>query len=78
MVENEYINKSESVVEVPLLGKITAGNPIDAIEISATRGTDVSLALIDVIEQLKTAKKMAEERKRLNGESMRMTVILVK
>lgn len=47
------------------------------IEISATRGTDVSLALIDVIEQLKTAKKMAEERKRLNGESMRMTVILV-
>lgn len=47
------------------------------IEISSTRGTDVSLALIDVIEQLKTAKKMAEERKRLNGESMRMTVVLV-
>ncbi|MDO5332040.1 MAG: hypothetical protein Q4E99_05105, partial [Bacillota bacterium] len=42
------------------------------IEISTTRGTDVSLALIDVIEQLKTAKQMAEERKRLNGESMRM------
>jgi len=47
------------------------------IEISATKGTDVSLALIDVIEQLKTAKQMAEERKRLNGESMRMTVFLV-
>lgn len=47
------------------------------IEISATKGTDVSLALIDVIEQLKTAKKMAEERKRLNGESMRMTLFLV-
>jgi len=47
------------------------------IEISTTRGTDVSRALIDVIEQLKTAKKMAEERKRLNGESMRMTIFLV-
>lgn len=47
------------------------------IEISVTRGTDISLALIDVIEQLKTAKKMAEERKRLNSESMRMTLFLV-
>ena len=32
MVENEYIPKNEDVVEVPLLGKITAGNPIEAIE----------------------------------------------
>lgn len=32
MVENEFIPKSEDVVEVPLLGKITAGNPIEAIE----------------------------------------------
>lgn len=32
LVENELIPKTESVVEVPLLGKITAGNPIEAIE----------------------------------------------
>lgn len=32
LVENEYENKSEDVVEVPLLGKVTAGSPIEAIE----------------------------------------------
>ncbi len=30
--ENEYIPKDEEVVKVPLLGKITAGSPIEAIE----------------------------------------------
>ena len=32
MVENEFIPKNEDVIDVPLLGKITAGNPIEAIE----------------------------------------------
>ncbi len=32
LVENEYAIKDEEVVSVPLLGKITAGNPIEAIE----------------------------------------------
>ena len=32
MVENEYIPKNEEVTMVPLLGKITAGNPIEAIQ----------------------------------------------
>ena len=32
LVENEFIPKDESIVEVPLLGKITAGSPIEAIE----------------------------------------------
>ena len=32
LVENEYIEQDEEVVKVPLLGKITAGNPIEAIE----------------------------------------------
>lgn len=32
LVENEYEPKNELVIEVPLLGKITAGNPIEAIE----------------------------------------------
>ena len=32
LVENEYLEKNDDVVKVPLLGKITCGNPIEAIE----------------------------------------------
>lgn len=32
LVKNEFMNVSSDTVEVPLLGKITAGNPIEAIE----------------------------------------------
>lgn len=32
MGENEYAPKDEEIIKVPLLGKITAGNPIEAIE----------------------------------------------
>ncbi len=32
LVPNEYLEKEESVVDVPLLGKVTAGTPIEAIE----------------------------------------------
>lgn len=32
LVENEFVKKDEDVIEVPLLGKITAGSPIEAIE----------------------------------------------
>ena len=32
MVENEYEEKNEDVTNVPLLGKVTAGSPIEAIE----------------------------------------------
>ncbi len=32
LVKNEYLEQNADVVDVPLLGKITAGNPIDAIE----------------------------------------------
>ena len=32
LVENEYEEKKEEVVKVPLLGKVTAGSPIEAIE----------------------------------------------
>lgn len=33
LVPNEYIENDEKIVSVPLLGKVTAGNPIEAIEI---------------------------------------------
>ena len=32
LVPNEYSDKNDGVANVPLLGKITAGNPIEAIE----------------------------------------------
>lgn len=32
LVDNEFKQKEENVVDVPLLGKITAGSPIEAIE----------------------------------------------
>ena len=32
LVKNEFAETNEKIVEVPLLGKITAGNPIEAIE----------------------------------------------
>lgn len=32
LVPNEYLDKDEKIVDVPLLGKVTAGNPIEAIE----------------------------------------------
>ncbi len=32
LVENEYDTRGEEVVNVPLLGKVTAGSPIEAIE----------------------------------------------
>ncbi len=32
LVDNEYIKKDASIIKVPLLGKITAGSPITAIE----------------------------------------------
>lgn len=32
-VPNEFEKKGEDVIQVPLLGKVTAGNPIEAIEV---------------------------------------------
>lgn len=32
LVENEYEEKNEELIKVPLLGKISCGNPIEAIE----------------------------------------------
>ena len=47
------------------------------IRMALINGTDVSEGLADIITQLKTANERAEERKRLNGESARMTIFLI-
>ena len=35
LVPNEYLEKQEKIIDVPLLGKVTAGTPIEAIETPA-------------------------------------------
>ncbi len=32
LVKNEFLNNDSSIIDVPLLGKVTAGSPIEAIE----------------------------------------------
>ena len=33
LVPNEYLEKDEHIIDVPLIGKVTAGSPIEAIEV---------------------------------------------
>lgn len=46
------------------------------ISTGAILGTDMSAAIEDILSQLREARVLAEERKRLNGESVRMAVWL--
>ena len=47
------------------------------IRLSVEHGTDVTAALADIAKQLKDANTLEERRKVLNGEAMRMTLLLV-
>lgn len=59
--DNEYIEQNEDVVKVPLLGKITAGNPIEAIE-QPNEFFDLPASLIPATATVFTLK--------VSGESM--------
>ena len=61
LVDNEYLNEEEDVVKVPLLGKITAGNPIEAIE-RPNEFFDILASLIPTKETIFTLE--------VSGESM--------
>ena len=61
LVENEYLEKNEDVVKVPLLGKITAGNPITAIE-QPNEFFDIPASLIPATAEVFTLH--------VSGESM--------
>ena len=61
LVENEYAHKNEDIVKVPLLGKITAGSPIEAIE-KPDEFFDLPASLIPKKEAVFTLK--------VSGESM--------
>ncbi|MBQ9889805.1 MAG: hypothetical protein IJM39_00170 [Firmicutes bacterium] len=56
-----------------LWGRMLSG----CIETAVLTGADISAALEDLSEQLSSANKLREERKRLNSEAARMTVFLV-
>ena len=46
------------------------------IKTGALRGTDMTPAIEDILSQLREARTLAEERRRINGESVRMTAYL--
>jgi len=46
------------------------------IKTGALRGTDMTSAIEDILSQLREARALAEERRRINGESVRMTAYL--
>ncbi|MDD4565698.1 MAG: hypothetical protein PHE79_09540 [Eubacteriales bacterium] len=48
----------------------------NCIRISSLNGTNVTLALEDILIQLREARQLFEERRRLNSESARMVVFL--
>lgn len=54
-------------------GRMLAHN----IYIAASKGSDVSIAIEDILIQLRKAKTISEERKRLNNEAVRMTFLMV-
>jgi repressor LexA len=61
LVENEYETKNEDVIKVPLLGKVTAGSPITAIE-TPNEFFDLPSALVPSSEEVFTLH--------VSGESM--------
>ncbi len=61
LVENEFEEKNSNIVKVPLLGKVSCGNPIEAIE-QPNEFFDLPAALIPPKETIFTLK--------CSGESM--------
>jgi len=61
LCENEYLETKEDIVKVPLLGKITAGSPITAIE-QPNEFFDIPASLIPATETVFTLH--------VSGESM--------
>lgn len=47
------------------------------IGMAAATGMDISLALENILSQLKEARALAEERKRLNSESVRLVIFMI-
>ena len=61
LVDNEYLEKNDDVIKVPLLGKVTAGSPITAIE-TPNEFFDLPASLVPKNEEVFTLH--------VSGESM--------
>ena len=61
LVENEFDKQDDNIIKVPLLGKITAGSPIEAIEMPDTF-FDLPASLVSSNKEIFTLK--------VSGESM--------
>ena len=61
LVENEFEEHNEDVIKVPLLGKVTAGSPIEAIEMP-NNFFDIPASLVPQKKEIFTLK--------VSGESM--------
>ena len=69
---------SESLKQFSFALGTSWGNMLaTCIRLSATKGTDVSEGLSDIVAQLKAAGRNAEKRRRMNSESVRMAVFLI-
>jgi hypothetical protein len=47
------------------------------IQNAAIKGVNISLAMEDILIQLREARTLVEERKRLNSEAVRMTIVMI-
>jgi len=75
LVDNEYEQKNELIVDVPLLGKITAGNPIEAIE-NPTEFFDLPSSMIPKNEEIFTLNVWGESM--INAGILDGDIVVVK
>ena len=65
-VPNEYDKKSDNVINVPLLGKVAAGNPIEAIE--RVKNEHFDLMILDFIMTPIHGDQVVEEIRKFNKD----------
>jgi len=75
LVENEFEEKKEDVVTVPLLGRVTAGNPIEAIE-NPTEFFDLPSSMIPKNEEIFTLNVWGESM--INAGILDGDIVVVK
>ena len=75
LVENEFEEKKDDVVTVPLLGRVTAGNPIEAIE-NPTEFFDLPSSMIPKNEEIFTLNVWGESM--INAGILDGDIVVVK
>lgn len=75
LVENEFEEKKDDIVTVPLLGRVTAGNPIEAIE-NPTEFFDLPSSMIPKNEEIFTLNVWGESM--INAGILDGDIVVVK